>query len=125
MSKKTIMLVDDASTLRKYGKRILEGAGYEVITAEDGIIALSKLFEHKVDLVLLDVLMPRLDGYYTFLMIKDNEAFKELPIIMVTGKDSPFDKVKGELLGCQEYVTKPYDEVALLETVGKYLSKES
>lgn len=125
MSKKTIMLVDDASTLRKYGRRILEDAGYNVVPVENGFNALSTLFEHKIDLILLDVLMPRLDGYETFTMIKDNENFKDIPIIMVTGKDSPFDKVKGELLGCKEYVTKPYDEVALLQKVGQYLSENS
>lgn len=121
MSKKKIMLIDDAPTLRKHGLRILENAGYEVILVEEGFTALSLLFENTPDLILLDVEMPRLDGYTTFTMIKENEQFKDIPIIMVTGKNSPFDKVKGALLGCTEYVTKPFDDKELLSKVGQYL----
>lgn len=118
-----VMLVDDAKVMLKTGKMFLEAGGYEVITVEDGFTALAAIQDTNPDLILLDIEMPRLNGYETCSMIKANEKFKDTPIIMLSSKDGPFDKAKGKMFGCDDYITKPFRKDNLLETVGKHLSQ--
>lgn len=120
MSKKTIMIVDDAKVILKTGKMFLEEL-YNVISVEDGFTALAAIQDSKPDLILLDIEMPRLNGYETCRMIKANEYFKETPVIMLSGRDGPFDKAKGKMAGCNDYLTKPFKKDILLDTVKKYL----
>lgn len=118
-----IMLVDDAKIMLKTGKMFLEQGGHEVITVEDGFTALAAIQDSNPDLILLDIEMPRLNGYEVCSMIKANEKFKNTPIIMLSSKDGPFDRVKGKMFGCDDYLTKPFKKDHLLETVKKYLEQ--
>ena len=115
-----IMVVDDAQTMLRAAKNFLE-PDYEVITAADGFAALAALQDVRPDLVLMDVSMPRLDGYSSCMAIKQNPEFKSIPIVMMTGKDSPFDKAHGEQMGCDDYLTKPFTEESLREKIRKHL----
>lgn len=116
-----IMLVDDGKAIRNAGVSFLTEYGYQVFPIIDGYEALSASIEIVPDLILLDISMPRLDGYDTCKMLRSNERFKDTPIIMVSGNDSPFDIAKGKMLGCDDYITKPFKKEKLVETVRKYL----
>jgi twitching motility two-component system response regulator PilG len=120
--RKVILVVDDSLTIRKALSSILEKNDYRVVTAEDGSHALAKLNEAVPDLVLLDVTMPWMDGYEVCKAIKQKALTRKVPVIMLSGKDGLFDKVRGKLAGCNDYVTKPFDPDALLKTIKKYLS---
>lgn len=119
--KKKVLLVDDGRTLRIASKSFLENAGYEVIMAEDGFKALDKIIAENPDLILMDVMMDRLDGYKACTLIKSNPKYSHIPIIMISGKDGPFDKIMGEKSGCQDYITKPFTEDDLIAKVKQYL----
>ncbi|MCC6367556.1 MAG: response regulator [Bryobacterales bacterium] len=120
--RKVILVVDDSLTIRKALSSILEKNDYRVVTAEDGSHALAKLNEAVPDLVLLDITMPWMDGYEVCKAIKQKALTRKVPVIMLSGKDGLFDKVRGKLAGCNDYVTKPFDPDALLKTIKKYLS---
>lgn len=119
------MIVDDAKTIRRAGQMFLEEAGYVVAFAEDGFSALSAIQENRPDLILLDIMMPKLDGYQTCHLIKSNEDFKDIPVVMISSNDGPFDAVVGQLWGCDDYVTKPFKKDALLKTVKLQLEKRN
>ncbi|MEP6923130.1 MAG: response regulator [Pyrinomonadaceae bacterium] len=119
---KTIMVVDDSPTVRKLIVGKLEKHGHRVIAAVDGIDALSKLYETIPDLILLDVTMPRLDGYQLCKQIKANAKTKHVPVVMISGKDGFFDKVRGRMAGSTAYITKPFGPETLLQTVDNYCS---
>lgn len=116
-----IMLVDDGKAIRNAGVNFLTEYGYQVFPIVDGYEALTAVVEIKPDLILLDIQMPRLDGYDTCKMIRSNEKFKDTPIIMVSGNDSPFDIAKGKMLGCEDYIVKPFKKEILVATIRKYL----
>ena len=121
MSKKpTIMIVDDSKTFLRIARSFLEPA-YEVAVAEDGYMALAEIVRARPDLLFLDIMMPRLDGYNTCLAIKSNPEFQDLPVVMLSSKDGPFDKVRGQLMGCNDYLTKPFSRDSLLESVRRHL----
>jgi len=120
--RKVILVVDDSLTIRKALSSILEKNDYRVVTAEDGSHALARLNEAVPDLVLLDITMPWMDGYEVCKAIKAKALTRKVPVIMLSGKDGLFDKVRGKLAGCNDYVTKPFDPDALLKTIKKYLS---
>jgi twitching motility two-component system response regulator PilG len=109
-------------TVRKALSSILERNEYRVVLAEDGSHALARLNEAVPDLVLLDITMPFMDGYQVCKVIKDKAVTKKVPVIMLSGKDGLFDKVRGKLAGANDYVTKPFDPEALLKTIRKYLN---
>lgn len=115
-----VMVIDDATTMLRAAKSFLEPA-YDVITVSDGFSGLAAVQDARPDLVLLDVSMPRLDGYNTCLAIKQNPQFKDLPIVMMTSKDSAFDKARGQLMGCDAYITKPFTREQLVTTVERFL----
>lgn len=119
--RRLILAVDDSPTVRKVVSVILEQNGYRVITAADGMQALARINECTPDLVLLDVTMPRMDGYELCRVIKKNPYMKKIPILMLSGNDGFFNKVKGKLAGATDYLTKPLDEETLLESLSSYL----
>ncbi len=112
-----IMVVDDSKTIRRTAETLLQREGFNVITAEDGFEALAKIANQKPDLIFVDIMMPRLDGYQTCALIKNNAQFKSTPVIMLSSKDGLFDKAKGRIVGSDQYVTKPFSKVELLEAV--------
>lgn len=118
--KPTIMFVDDSKVILRAANQFLSPY-YNVVGFEDGFLALAAIVQEQPDLVFLDIMMPRLNGYDTCLAIKSNPMFSELPIIMLSSKDSPFDKARGMMMGCNDYLTKPFSDVTLLESVRRYL----
>ncbi|MBW1812533.1 MAG: response regulator [Deltaproteobacteria bacterium] len=118
---KTVLVVEDSSTTRAVVKTTLGQMGYRVVEAVDGLEALSKLSAVKPDLILLDIILPKMDGYQILAAIKKKQALKDIPVIMLTAKDKMMDKVKGKLAGSNEYLTKPFDPNELLDIAVKYL----
>lgn len=119
--RRLILAVDDSLTVRKIVSITLERMGYRVLTAADGMQALARLNEETPDLVLLDITMPRMDGYQVCKVIKQAPQTKSIPVVMLSGKDGFFDKVKGRLAGATDYITKPFREATLAEIVEKYI----
>lgn len=117
---KKIMIVDDSKTIRRSAENILVKQGYQVKTAIDGFDALAKIAEFQPDLVFVDIMMPRLDGYQTCALIKQNKKFSKMPVIMLSSKDSIFDKARGRLVGSEDYLTKPFSSDDLQEVVDRY-----
>ncbi len=117
-----ILVVDDSPTVRKLISGKLEKCGHEVICAIDGVDALEKINELKPDLVLLDITMPRMDGYQVCKEIRNNETTKDVPVVMISGKDGFFDKVRGRMAGTTGYITKPFGPETLMKTVETYLN---
>ncbi len=115
-----IMIVDDSPTIRKLVTMTLEKFGHEVIVAEDGMEALARINDGMPDLILLDITMPRMDGYQLCKTIKGNQATDHIPIVMLTGKDGLMDKVRGRLVGSEDYLTKPFDPNELMRLVEKH-----
>lgn len=124
-SRRLILAVDDSLTVRKIVSITLERLGYRVLTAADGMQALARLSEETPDLVLLDITMPRMDGYQVCKVIKQAPLTRSIPVVMLSGKDGFFDKVKGRLAGATDYITKPFREATLAEVVQKYISARS
>jgi len=120
-----IMVVDDSKTIRRTAETLLQREGFNVITAEDGFEALAKIANQKPDLIFVDIMMPRLDGYQTCALIKNNAQFKSTPVIMLSSKDGLFDKAKGRIVGSDQYVTKPFSKVELLEAVENHCQRGS
>ncbi len=116
-----VMVIDDSLTIRRTAEIMLAGEGYSVITAEDGFEALAKIIDQRPAIIFLDVMMPRLDGYQTCLIIKSNRLFRETPIIMLSSKDSIFDKARGRLAGSEQFVTKPFTKEDLLQAIQQYV----
>ena len=117
-----IMIVDDSPTIRKLVTMTLEKFGHEVVVAEDGMEALARINDGMPDLILLDITMPRMDGYQLCKTIKGNQATGHIPIVMLTGKDGLMDKVRGRLVGSEDYLTKPFDPNELMRLVEKHTS---
>ena len=112
-----VLAVDDSPTIRKLVTMTLEREGFEVITAADGLEALQLLSEHMPDIILSDVNMPRLDGYKLCRFVKKHERTKHIPVVMLSGKDGVFDKLRGKMFGCGDYITKPFESGDLVEKV--------
>jgi len=112
-----VLVIDDSRTIRKSADTMLGREGCEVLTAEDGFSALSLIHKHRPDLIFVDIMMPRLDGYQTCAIIKNNEAFRATPVIMLTSKDGLFDKARGRIVGSDHYLTKPFTPDELLAAV--------
>ena len=115
-----IMVIDDSRTIRRTAESLLKKEGFEVITATDGFEALSLIADHRPDLILLDIMMPRLDGYQTCALIKHHREFKQTPVIMLSSKDGLFDRARGRVVGADAYITKPFSRDDLLSTIGRY-----
>jgi len=116
-----VMVIDDSNTIRRSAEIFLLQAGCEVILAEDGFDALSKISDHHPDLIFVDIMMPRLDGYQTCSLIKKNPKFKSTPVVMLSSKDGLFDRARGRMVGSDEYLTKPFTKESLLKAVGQHV----
>jgi twitching motility two-component system response regulator PilG len=119
--RKKVLVVEDSSTIRKVISITLSQKGYEVSEAGDGLEALSRLNELKPDLILLDIILPKMDGYQILSIIKENPEFKNIPVIMLTSKDGIINKVKGKVAGSSAYLTKPFDPNQLVETIERFI----
>ena len=115
-----VLVIDDSNTIRRSAEIFLKQGGYEVLLAEDGFDALSKVNDHTPDLIFCDILMPRLDGYQTCAIIKRNAKFAGVPVIMLSSKDGLFDKARGRMVGSEDYLTKPFTKDQLLQAVEQH-----
>ena len=115
-----VLVIDDSNTIRRSAEIFLKQGGYEVLLAEDGFDALSKVNDHDPDLIFCDILMPRLDGYQTCAIIKRNTKYANTPVIMLSSKDGLFDKARGRMVGSQDYLTKPFTKDQLLQAVEQH-----
>jgi len=120
-----VLVIDDSNTIRRSAEIFLKQGGHEVLLAEDGFDALSKINDHAPDLIFCDILMPRLDGYQTCAIIKKNARFARTPVIMLSSKDGLFDKARGRMVGSQDYLTKPFTKDQLLQTVARYTAAQA
>jgi twitching motility two-component system response regulator PilG len=116
-----VMVIDDSNTIRRSAEIFLLQAGCAVILAEDGFDALAKIADHQPDLVFVDIMMPRLDGYQTCALIKKNAKFHGIPVIMLSSKDGLFDRARGRMVGSDQYLTKPFTKESLLKTVAAHV----
>jgi twitching motility two-component system response regulator PilG len=111
------MVIDDSKTIRRTAETLLKKVGCEVVTALDGFDALSKIADQKPDIIFIDIMMPRLDGYQTCALIKNNKKYKNTPVVMLSSKDGLFDKAKGRIVGSDQYLTKPFSRDELLDAI--------
>ena len=116
------MPVDDSSTIRRSAETMLAAEGYDVVTAENGFEALSMVARHSPDLIFVDIMMPRLDGYQTCALIKNNAQYRSTPVIMLTSKDGLFNQARGRVVGSDLYLTKPFTKEELLAAVTQHAS---
>ena len=112
-----VLVIDDSNTIRRSAEMFLRQAGFEVILAEDGFDALAKISDHQPRVIFVDIMMPRLDGYQTCALIKQNPQLKATPVIMLSSKDGVFDRARGRLAGSDRYLTKPFTKEALIDAV--------
>ena len=117
-----ILVVDDSKTIRRTAETLLTKEGCQVFTAIDGFDALSKIADHQPDLIFVDIMMPRLDGYETCSLIKHNKMFKETPVIMLSSKDGLFDRARGRIVGSEQYLTKPFTKDELLGAISNQIA---
>ncbi len=115
-----VLVVDDSNTIRRSAEMSLRKAGYEVAFAEDGFAALPKVIEFRPALIFIDVMMPRLDGYATCALIKQHPEFRHIPVVLLTSKDSVFDRVRGRMAGADQYLIKPFSRESLLAAVNEH-----
>jgi|TARA_B110000977_G_C11068833_1_gene488830 twitching motility two-component system response regulator PilG len=117
LSSLKVMVVDDSKTIRRTAETLLKKEGCQVFTAEDGFDALAKIADSSPDIIFVDIMMPRLDGYQTCALIKNNSQFKATPVVMLSSKDGLFDKAKGRIVGSDNYLTKPFSRNELLGAI--------
>jgi twitching motility two-component system response regulator PilG len=115
-----VLVIDDSNTIRRSAEIFLKQGGHEVLLAEDGFDALSKINDYQPHVIFCDILMPRLDGYQTCAIIKRNPRFMATPVVMLSSKDGVFDKARGRMVGSQEYLTKPFTKDQLLQAVSHF-----
>ncbi len=120
MTSLKILVVDDSKTIRRTAETLLAKEGCEVITAVDGFEALAKIADDKPDIIFVDIMMPRLDGYQTCALIKHNKQFRHTPVIMLSSKDGLFDRARGRIVGSEQYLTKPFTRDELVGAVKRY-----
>lgn len=116
-----VMVIDDSKTIRRTAETLLTRAGYEVITATDGFESLSRIVDHSPDIIFVDIMMPRLDGYQTCALIKRNQVFKKTPVVMLSSKDGLFDRARGRIVGSDQYLTKPFTRDEVLGAIAEHL----
>ena len=120
-----VMVIDDSKTIRRTAETLLKKEGCEVITANDGFEALSKIADHNPQIIFVDIMMPRLDGYQTCALIKHNQKFKHTPVIMLSSKDGLFDRARGRIVGSEQYLTKPFTKEELLGAIQQHALKNA
>jgi twitching motility two-component system response regulator PilG len=117
-----VLVIDDSKTIRKTAETLLSKEGCEVYTAVDGFDALAKVADYTPDIVFVDIMMPRLDGYQTCSLIKHNKVFKSIPVIMLSSKDGLFDRARGRIVGSEYYLTKPFTKDELLSAIETHVA---
>lgn len=117
-----VLVIDDSKTIRRTAETLLSKEGCEVFTAIDGFDALSKIADHHPDIVFVDIMMPRLDGYQTCSLIKHNRTFRDTPVVMLSSKDGLFDRARGRIVGSEQYLTKPFTKEELLGAIERHIS---
>lgn len=117
----SILVVDDSPVVVEAVKGALLGDGYTVVTAEDGIECLDMVKQHKVDLILLDIDMPKMNGYQVCKLLKNDPQYQDIPIVMLTAKTSEADRLWGVKAGSDEYITKPFDYAKVKEVLKRFL----
>ncbi|MCP4125524.1 MAG: response regulator [Gammaproteobacteria bacterium] len=118
-----VMVIDDSKTIRRTAESLLKKAGCDVLTAIDGFEALAIIADSRPDVIFVDIMMPRLDGYQTCALIKNNSEFKQIPVIMLSSKDGLFDRARGRIVGSEQYLTKPFTKNELLDAIKKFASR--
>src|SRR6185295_7988201 len=121
-SRVKVLVIDDSNTIRRSAEMFLRQAGYEVILAEDGFDALAKISDHEPQVIFVDIMMPRLDGYQTCALIKQNPTLRSTPVIMLSSKDGIFDRARGRLAGSDRYLTKPFTREGLIAAVTEHIN---
>ena len=119
-----ILVIDDSKTIRRTAETLLAKEGCTVFTAMDGFDALSKIADHHPDVIFVDIMMPRLDGYQTCSLIKHNNNFKDIPVIMLSSKDGLFDRARGRIVGSEQYLTKPFTRDELLGAISRQVARQ-
>ena len=117
-----VMVIDDSKTIRRTAETLLKREGADVVTATDGFEALAKIADQQPQIIFVDIMMPRLDGYQTCALIKNNQLFKSTPVIMLSSKDGLFDKARGRIVGSEQYLTKPFTREELLDAIRKHVN---
>jgi len=120
-----VLVIDDSNTIRRSAEIFLRQAGFEVILAEDGFDALAKISDHQPKVIFVDIMMPRLDGYQTCALVKQNPNLKSTPVIMLSSKDGVFDRARGRLAGSDRYLTKPFTKESLIDAINSCLRPAS
>ena len=115
-----VMVVDDSKTIRRTAETLLKKAGCTVVTAVDGFDALSEIVDQKPDIIFVDIMMPRLDGYQTCALIKRHQLFRKTPVILLSSKDGLFDRARGRIVGSEQYLTKPFTRDELLGAIEQH-----
>jgi twitching motility two-component system response regulator PilG len=116
-----VMVIDDSKTIRRTAETLLKKEGYEVVTAVDGFEALAKISDLQPHIIFVDIMMPRLDGYQTCALIKNNQNFRHVPVVMLSSKDGLFDKARGRICGSDQYLTKPFTREELLDAIRSHV----
>jgi len=116
-----VMVIDDSKTIRRSAESLLQKAGYEVLTADNGFEALPIISSQHPDIIFIDIMMPRLDGYQTCALVKNNPKYRDIPIVMLSSKDGLFDRAKGRVVGAEQYLTKPFTRDDLLDAIRTHL----
>lgn len=119
-----VMIIDDSNTIRRTTEALLTKAGYEVLTAADGFEAMSMITDHRPDIIFVDIMMPRLDGYQTCSLVKSNRQYQDIPVIMLSSKDGLFDRARGRIAGSEEHVNKPFTQQELIQVINKHVRPE-
>ena len=120
-----ILVIDDSKTIRRTAETLLTKEGCTVFTAMDGFDALSKIADHRPDVIFVDIMMPRLDGYQTCSLIKHNANFRDTPVIMLSSKDGLFDRARGRVVGSEHYLTKPFTRDELLSAIAQQVARHA
>jgi len=124
MNPLTILVIDDSRTIRKTAENLLQKEGFQIITADDGFDALPKIANNPIDLIFVDIMMPRIDGYQVCSILKQNQSLKHIPVVMLSSKDGLFDKARGRAVGADHYLTKPFTRDELIQAVRKFYPED-
>ncbi len=117
------MVIDDSKTIRRTAESLLKREGCDVITATDGFEALAMIADLHPDLIFVDIMMPRLDGYQTCALIKHNQDYRDIPVVMLSSKDGLFDRARGRIVGSEQYLTKPFTKDELLGAIRRHTAR--
>lgn len=124
MAALTVLVADDSRVIRALVTRLLTLAGCIAVTAKDGFDVLGKVVEVKPDLIFLDIVMPRLNGYDACALIKNNQELTSSPVILLSSKDGLFDKAKGRVVGCDGYLTKPFSSKEFIQIIENSIGEQ-